>query len=123
MLQGYATVSLLSLAGTTTNSAGSVIDLAGYADIAKRNQKLIVFCNGVTGTSPTTVLAVTECATTNGTFTAVGGDTLPTLTTNATAEYHVKVNQRYAKAALTAVGGTSPTFNIGVALVTLKRSA
>lgn len=121
----YNVKTLLNSAGATEAAAGSVIDLAPSAGISRREAKVMVVSQVLTaGTFP---LSLTECDTTNGTFTAVGGDSITSVTATqaaqAVAEYHVKPTKRYMKAAIGTVAGTGAAANIAVLLLNPLREA
>lgn len=110
--------------GTTTGSTGGVVDLAPTASIGKRSCKVIVTACGVTGTSPVFPLTLSECATTNGTFTAVDTSNLITdVSTNGTTEYHMMFTKRYIKCTVGTVTGTTPVANLVVLVQTQSRNA
>jgi len=116
---------LLNAAGATEAVTGSVVALAPSASVGKREMKLIVASQILTaGTFP---LAVSECDTINGTYTAVPGDAINNVTATqaaqAVTEYHVKPAKRYVKAAIGTVSGTGATANIIVLLQNMKRTA
>lgn len=110
--------------GTTTGSTGGVVDLAPSASIGKRSMKVIVVASGVTGTSPVFPLSLSECDTTNGTFTAVDTDNaITSVSTNGTTEYHMLFTKRYIKCTVGTVTGTTPVANIVVLVQSQSRSA
>jgi hypothetical protein len=109
--------------GTTTGATGGVIDMAPTASVGKRSQKVIVVASGVTGTSPVFPLAITECDTTNGTYTAVSGLTITGVSTNGTTEYHALFTKRYIIATVGTVTGTTPVANIVALVQSQSRSA
>jgi len=116
---------LLNVAGATQAASGSVVTLTPSALINRREAKVIVVSQILTaGTFP---LTVSECDTTNGTFTQVAGDSITSVTGTqagqAVAEYHMKPSKRYLKAAIGTVSGTGATANIAVLLQNLKREA
>jgi hypothetical protein len=116
---------LLNLSqGTTTGSTGGVVDLSPSASIGKRSMKVVVVGGGVTGTSPVFPLTLSECNTTNGTFTAVDTNNLITnVTTNGATEYHMLFTKRYVIATVGTVTGTTPVANIVVLAQSQSRSA
>lgn len=103
------TVTVYSSAGVAAADTGSAVDLAPTATVAKRELKLIVAAQVLT--AGTFNVAVTECDTTNGTFTAVAGDTITAVTTNGVREYTANVTKRYVKGAITTVAGTGAAVN------------
>lgn len=110
--------------GTTTGSTGGVVDLAPSASIGKRAMKVIVVASGVTGTNPVFPLTLSECDTTNGTFTAVDtANTITSVSTDGTTEYHMMFTKRYIKCTVGTVTGTTPVANIVVLVQSQSRSA
>ena len=109
--------------GTTSAATGGVVDMAPTASVGKRAQKVIVVASGLSGTSPVFPMALTECDTTNGTYTAVGGLTITSVTTDGTTEYHALFTKRYIKATVGTVTGTTPVANIVVLVQSQSRSA
>jgi hypothetical protein len=109
--------------GTTTGATGGVVDMAPSASIGKRACKIVVAACGVTGTSPVFPLALSECDTTNGTFSAVSDLTISNVTTDGTSEYHALITKRYIKATVGTVTGTTPVANIVVLVQSQSRSA
>jgi hypothetical protein len=100
--------------------------LLGTFDPAWFNSKVIVAANGVSGSpigSISFALALTECDTTDGSFSAVGGDSITAVATNGVSEYHVKPTKRYIKAAITTVSTQSTQANLVVLLQVGKREA
>lgn len=116
---------LMNVAGKTEAYAPTYVDLAPSGSVAKRDMKLVIASQILT--AGTFDIAVTECATTNGTFTAVAGDTIvaPTATQAAVAvaEYAIQPKYRYIKAAITTVTGASAAGNFIVLVQNLKRQA
>ncbi len=112
---------------TTEAAAGSVVDLDPSASAARREMKLMVVNNQATyqtAGSATYAISLTECTTTNGTFTAVAGDTLSNVTTaDAVTEYHMRPKYRYVKFAVTTVGAGATSAGIAAILLNLKREA
>jgi hypothetical protein len=116
---------LLNTAGATQAAAGTTTDLTPSASINRREMKVIVVGQVLTaGTFP---LSIAECDTTNGTFTAVSGDTIANVVATqaavAVAEYHVFPTKRYLKASVGTVAGTGAAANLTVLLMNLKRSS
>jgi hypothetical protein len=121
----YEIKALLNIAGATQAATGSPVEVTPSASIGKREMKVIVPWQVLTaGTFP---LSVSECATTNGTFTACGGDSLANVTATQAAqgvtEAHIQVTKRYVKAQIGTVAGSGATANIAVLLQNLKRYA
>lgn len=116
---------LLNSPGATEAAAGLVVTLTPSALISRREAKVIVGYQVLTaGTFP---LTITECATTDGTFTAVAGDTISSvISTEAAvgvAEYHIRPSKQYLKASIGTVAGTGAAANLLVMLVNQKREA
>lgn len=121
----YEVKTLLNAVGATAAAAGDVATLTPSALINRREVKVIVGYQVLTaGTFP---LSVTECDTTNGTFSAVAGDTITSIVTTGTAaavaEYHIRPSKRYLKAAIGTVAGTGAAANILILLLNMKREA
>ncbi len=121
----YEVKTLLNVPNSTEAAAGSVVTLTPSAIINRREAKVIVGYQVLTaGTFP---LSVTECDTTNGTFSAVAGDTIASIVTTAAAqgvaEYHIRPSKQYLKAAIGTVAGTGAKANILMLLVNMKREA
>jgi hypothetical protein len=110
--------------GTTSAATGGVVDMAPTASVGKRSCKVVVVASGVSGTSPVFPLTLSECATTNGTFTAVDANNLITsVSTDGTSEYHCLITKRYIKCTVGTVTGTTPVANIVVLVQSQGRSA
>jgi hypothetical protein len=121
----YEVKTLLNSAGATQAAAGTTQDLGSSPSIQRREVKVIVGSQVLTaGTFP---LTLTECDTTNGTFSAVDGDSIVSVTATqaavAVAEYHVKPAKRYIKASIGTVSGTGAAANLLVLMLPLKRHA
>lgn len=125
--QMYEIKTLLNVPGCTnaTSGAGSPVSMLPSAAIQRRSVKVIVGYQILTaGTFPITI---TECDTTDGTFTGVGGDTIANVTATqaaqGVAEYHIKPTKAYLKASVGTVAGASATANLLVLVQNLKRVA
>lgn len=121
----YEVKTLLNVAGGTEAADGSVVTLTPSALINRREVKVIVASQVLTaGTFP---LSITECATTNGTFTAVAGDTITSVVATqaavAVAEYHVRPTKQYLKASIGTVAGTGAAANLLILLMNMKRAS
>lgn len=121
----YEIKTLLNVAGATQAAAGSTTELTPSTLINRREMKIIVGYQVLTaGTFP---ISIAECATTNGTFTAVAGDTISNVVATqaavGTAEYHIKPSMRYLKASIGTVAGTTATANLMVLALNMKRSS
>jgi hypothetical protein len=123
----YEMKSLMNVAGATNaaSAAGTAVDLTPSASIQRRECKVVIGYQVLTaGTFP---IVITECATTNGTFTAMDGDTIADVSATQAAvgvvEYHMKPSKRYAKAAIGTVAGGGAAANLLVMLMNLKRAA
>jgi hypothetical protein len=116
---------LLNVVASTVAAAGSAVTLLPSATISRREVKVIVGWQMLTaGTFPITL---TECDTSNGTFTAVDGDSITSIYgtsgTQGVSEYHVKPTKAFMKATIGTVTGTTATANILVLVQNLKRSS
>lgn len=123
--KNYEIKTLLNSAGATQAATGSVIDMTPSSSVGKREMKLIVGYQVLTaGTFP---LTLSECDTTNGTFTTVAGDTIASVTATQAAqgvvEYHVRPTKRYVKVAVGTVAGTGAAANLLIMLQNMKRRA
>ena len=123
----YEIKTLLNVAGCTnaTTGLGTYTLLLPSAMLSRREAKVIVGYQILTaGTFPITL---TECNTSNGTFTAVDGDSITDVTGTQAgvglAEYHVKPTKSYMKAQVGTVAGASATANLLVLIQNLKRAA
>ncbi len=121
--RALAVRSVLSVSQTSTNTTGTYTDIAPSGTIGKREHKIIVVASGVSGTSPVFPIALTECDTTNGTFTAVSGLSISNVTTNGTTEYHAPIQKRYVIATVGTVTGTTPKADLNILVQTQLRSA
>lgn len=117
------TLSLLNVSQANGAVNGLAVDLtSSSASIGKRPVKIIVGASGVTGTTPAFPIAVSECATSNGTFTPVSaaGSTaalaIASVTQAGVTDYHALITQEYVKATVSAPTGTIPVANLFVLL-------
>jgi hypothetical protein len=94
-------------AGITTATTGTAIDMS----MAENLTNAVVIIGAVTGTSPSLTGQLEECATTNGTFTVIAGNTTFSVTTSN--QYISLIGNRvlrYARLNMTTTAGTSPVF-------------
>lgn len=108
---------------TTTNGNGSAIDLRTYAAPGFREIKAHLNCGTITGTEGTLVVSVEESTTTGSGWAAVASGTTAfsqLSTTTGGETIYFKAAKRYVRFVKT-VGGTSPSFVVGVALVVPNR--
>lgn len=123
----YEIKTLLNVPAATQAQTGSVVAMAPSASVAKREMKLITISNGntyATATQCSFPIVVEECDTTNGTFTAVGGDTPPTIgTAGGVVESHIRVSKAQVRARIGTIGTGGTSANIAVLLMNLKREA
>ena len=118
------TLTLMNVSATTAAFNGTVTDMtASSASVGKSPVKIIVGASGVTGTTPAFPIVVSECSTTNGTFTPVkaAGSTSALSITSPTqagvTDYHAMVSLEYVQATLATPTGTgTPTANLFVLL-------
>jgi len=110
----------------TSTTTTTYVDM-GLAGGGQFGTTMILNKGTVTGSTGTIDIKLTECATTNGTYTDITGATFAQQTTSATdgdASVLTTVfirNQRYVKAVIT-TGGTSPNFIVGVGIMEQKRT-
>ena len=128
----YQTVTetLLNISAlTTTTTTGSNVDLAGLVNVAKRDCKLVVISSGGTYSTATQAswgFLVEECATTNGSFSTVTGDSITAVagtpsTVATVTEYHVQPMYRYVRARASTIGTGGTSLNVAVLLQLEKR--
>ena len=123
--KSYEIKTLLNAVAATAAAAGTVVDMTPSASVGRRECKVIVGSQILTaGTFP---ISLAECDTTNGTFTALAGDSVTSPTSTGTAqtvsEYHVHVTKRYVRASIGTVAGTTATANLLVLIQNMKRIA
>lgn len=125
----WGALSLLNELAITTSTqtlTASVVDLATYASLAEREMKAIYSVKSYTGLTPAAVIGVTECDTTNGTFTAPAwGTSTVTLSTTAAVgagELNFRADKRYIRAEVTLTAGDTG-MTVNVVAVALKREA
>lgn len=109
---------------TTTTSTYSDMGNGGGGQFGTT---MVLVKGAVSGTSPTLDIKLTECDTTNGTYTDITGATFAQQTTQSTdsddsvlTSFFVR-SKRYVKAVLT-TGGTTPSFLVGITLLEQKRT-
>lgn len=122
--QNYVAVSVIpAQAITTSTAAPAYVDLAAYADLAKREMKLIL-AKGAYTTITTATFAIEECDTTNGTYAAPAYGTTSVVSTNTAAtviEMNFTPQKRYVRLPITVnATGSVP---VAATLVALKRAA
>jgi len=111
----------MNLSAATTSTQGSAADMATYASTEKREMKAVFFVSGLT-TITTATVAVTECATTNGTFTAPAtGTSSAVVTTNGLTELNFRNDARYIRAELTV--NAAGSVNVSAVGIAPKRTA
>lgn len=117
--RNWGAINLLNLNAQTTTTQGSASDLSTYATLNKREMKVSFMLSNVSGTH---TCAITECDTTNGTFTApTNGATQGVVTTNGLTEMNFLAQKRYIRAEVTMAA--SSTANIAVVGFAAKRAA
>jgi hypothetical protein len=121
----YEIKTLLNLIASTAVNTSGAVDMLPSATLSRREVKVIIGYQ--TLTAATFTVGLSECDTTDGTYTAVAGDTIVGLygtnTTQFVKEYHVQPTKRYMKAAVTTITGTTATVNLLVLVQNLKRSS
>jgi hypothetical protein len=119
----WKAVSLITLRAISTSTQGAAIDMAAYANLAKREMKVVWFVKGAAGTTISITPAVTECDTTNGTFAAPAQYTAITaVTTDSLTEQNFRADKRYIRAEVTLTANTTATDIHAVAFV-IQREA
>jgi hypothetical protein len=129
-MNAYGPIKLLVNAALTTSTTGlaaaTTADLATYASLAKRECKVVVLPGAMT-TCTTATFSVTECATTNGTYTApISGTTTTTITSTAAAlgtalEMNVVIQKRYVHLEVTL--DQTGSIPVAAAILALRRIA
>ena len=121
--RAYGAIQALEAQAITTTGVGDVVDLATYADLAKREIKMVVLYGNYT-TVATCTFAATECATTGGSYTAVLHGTtsaVVTTTTGGITELNFRANERYVKFSYTVdATGSVP---LAACVLAMKREA
>ena len=122
--RNYGPLELLrAQAITTTTASPGYVDLQPYASLAKREVKAVVLVGAMTTTTTVTV-AVKECDTTNGSYTAPAyGTTSQAATTTAgqQLEFNFRADKRYVQLSITVdATGSVP---MAATLVALKKEA
>lgn len=107
---------------TATGALGQAIDLQGYQD----KVKLTAVIGAVTGTTPTLDIKVQDCDTVGGTYADVSPATAfpQKLAANANTVDSIGVDTRAVRRFIKlygTVGGTTPNFTVGVAVVGQKQ--
>lgn len=120
----WGALQLMNLsAQTTTTQSLSPVDLAQYASLANREMKATfqVFFSAQT---PSLTVAVTECDTTNGTFTAPNwGTSTAAVTTNGLTELNFRADKRYIRAEVTFPASGVTNSDLNAVAFALKREA
>lgn len=116
---------LLKPQAITTTTTSTYVDM-GEGGGGQFGTTMILQKGAVTGTNPTLDVKLTECSTTNGTYTDITGATFAQQTTSGvdgdanliTTIFNRKY--RYVKAVAT-TGGTTPSFTYGLTIIEQKR--
>lgn len=124
--KNYGSINLKTPVVVTTDAAGALYpDMATYADLAKRQMKF-VFLMGAFTTATGVTVSVTECDTTDGSYTAPANGTtsaLFTTTAGGIQEINCRIDKRYVKCNWAG----SPTGNysmiMGCTGIAMKREA
>ena len=117
----WATVSLLNAAADTTTAQATGVDMSAYASQANREMKAVIAVSALT-TITTATVAITECATVGGTYTApANGTSSVVITTNGIYEINFRNDLRYVRVERTY--NAAGTVNLAVAGLALKRFA
>lgn len=121
--RNYGAIQALEAQAITTTGVGDVVDLATYADLAKREIKMVILSGNFT-TVTTATFAATECETTGGSYSAVlHGTTSATVTTTtgAITELNFRANYRYVKLSYTV--DTTGSVPLAACVLAMKREA
>jgi alpha-L-arabinofuranosidase len=121
--RAYGAIQAWEAAAVTTTAVGDVVDLATYADLAKREIKMVIM-NGNFTTVTTATFAATECETTGGAYTACLHGTTSAVVTNTTGnitELNFRANYRYVKLAVSF--NTDGSIPIAACVLAMKREA
>lgn len=111
---------------TTVATVGTIVDLANYVNVGKRNVKLtigVVDCKSTASTTTDQTVSVTwyESDSTSSTDgTAITGAAVSAATASAITSYDVLVSKRYVYASALA-GGTSPVWGVVAEAIPLRR--
>lgn len=121
--RGWVGVNLLNVAAISTTTNGAATDLATYANLAKREMKVVFFLSGTAGTTISITPSVQECATTNGTYAAPTYYTAASAqTTDGMVELNFRADKRYIQAVAT-LGANTTGANVSAVAFVLKREA
>lgn len=118
--------SLKNLINTTVATVGTIIDLANYVNVGKRNLKLtigVVDCKSTSSTTTDQSVSVTwyESDSTSSTDgTAISGAAVAASTVSAVSSYDVLVTKRYVFASALSAG-TTPAWGVVAEAVPLRR--
>ncbi len=117
----WGPINLMNLSAATTTTQGTATDGSSYASQANREMKAVFMISGLT-TITTITLAVTECATSTGSFTApANGTSSAVVTTNGMTELNFRNDLKYIRAEATP--NTTGSVNIAAVGFALKRFA
>lgn len=109
----------------TTTTTSTYVDM-GEGGGGQFGTTMEVQRGAVTGTSPTLDVKLTECDTTNGTYSDMSGATFAQLTTSGADGDALGIktvftrSKRYVKAVAT-TGGTNPSFTVSLTIKEQKR--
>jgi hypothetical protein len=124
--KNYGAINLKLPVAVTTDAAGALYpDLATYTDLAKREMKF-VFTIGAMTTATGVTVSITECDTTNGSYTApANGTTSASFTTTAGGiqELNCRIDKRYVKANWAGAPVGNYSMIIGCVGIAMKREA
>lgn len=124
--RNYDAVNLKTPVAVTTDAAGALYpDFATYANLAKRECKF-VFTIGAMTTATGVTVSITECDTTDGTYTAPANGTtsaLFTTTAGGIKELNCRVDKRYVKCNWAGSPSGNYSMILGCVAIPLKREA
>ena len=110
-------------AAITTTTTSSALDLTTVpqGNVGRREMKALQAIGGATTGNGTYTTKITECATSNGSFTDIAGAAFGAVTQNTgITELHFYTAKRYIKS-VTTLAGTTPSAVVEVALLVEQR--
>ena len=126
MKNAYQSTSLRANISSSTTTVGTIVDLAGFVEVGKRNLKLIVGivdCKLTTTTDQTIAVTWYESDTTlSSEGTAISGAAVSSGTTvGSLNEYNVLATKRYVFASAFATG-TVPAWGVIASVIATRRT-
>ncbi len=119
--RAHGAIELLNAQAITTTTQIAAVDLLGYADVGKREMKVMADFGTFT-TTTTATIAITNSTATNGTFsTPAYGTSSAVVTAAGLQELNFRSDYRYIRAELTL--NATGSIPISVVGTVLKREA